>query len=602
MSIKIHRTHEPSNEKTISNRRSHSPNGIRSKWSVRRFRLGTLAGPASVEFTFPTEGGGLGKIVVQQNELRESKSLLNTILNYLPIFPKDVGPSDAARAGFLNGLVSSHSEPFELVPSKTGFIDIRSFATHGEIIFADGRRQSIPKPNSDQEDPIIDVRGTLEGSRKILKLARLSTYLAFAIGVALAAALPSYLRLRREDAREETGHLTETAVFSFSGPSGAGKSSVNLAVVSLAGSPRRAGTMDFTPRGLAEIANDNNDLPLALEDTENAEFGAAIIVKALKSIAHAIPGGRSKLISRGVDQNRLPPLRWSNFGLCSSPRSIFDLAAENRWDMTMGDKVRLFDIRVPGPKKGGIFDLIDGTAAERAVRSIKLIGRLERAYQNNHGHIIPEWVICLMAKDHAKRIIALVQKFIRHVGADKQGWETRFARIGYIYAAMKLGVESGLLPWPRSFPLQVAARCYRKARKAAKTSSELAVDAAARLRRQLRNKDRVALVPAGRRQGHVMKMTPRCIAIRYVKAGKDMFGVLDSALTKLFGTRKAKAAFTNSLNRAGLIHAGHGHAGTVQERFKIERNGKIIDRLRLWSIEAKSLIRFLKGKRSAGNQ
>jgi hypothetical protein len=46
--------------------------------------------------------------------------------------------------------------------------------------------------------------------------------------------------------------------------------------------------------------------------------------------------------------------------------------------MTPGDKVRLFNIPVPGSNKGGIFDLITGPPTERAKRSVKLIAELER--------------------------------------------------------------------------------------------------------------------------------------------------------------------------------------------------------------------------------
>ena len=41
--------------------------------------------------------------------------------------------------------------------------------------------------------------------------------------------------------------------------------------MSLAGSPDRAGTLDFSRRGLAEMASASNDLVLVMDDTEKAE-------------------------------------------------------------------------------------------------------------------------------------------------------------------------------------------------------------------------------------------------------------------------------------------------------------------------------------------
>jgi hypothetical protein len=140
------------------------------------------------------------------------------------------------------------------------------------------------------------------------------------------------------------------------------------------------------------MESESNDMLLGLDDTEKVEEGAGVLVSTLKKIVHTVPGGRSKRISRGVDQGRFPLLHWTTFGLCSSPKPISTLAMENGWDMTPGDKVRLFNIHVPSSNKGGIFDLITGTHAQRAKRSVKLIADLERGYQNHHGHIISDLV------------------------------------------------------------------------------------------------------------------------------------------------------------------------------------------------------------------
>jgi Domain of unknown function (DUF927) len=245
-----------------------------------------------------------------------------------------------------------------------------------------------------------------------------------------------------------TGHP-----FNFSGRSSSGNSSACLAAISLAGSPDRAGSLDLSRRGLAEMASDSNDLAFVLDDTEKGEDGPGALVRTLKSVVHMVPGGRSKLISRGVDQSRFPQLRWSAFALTSSPRPIPQLARENRWSMSPGDKVRLFEISVPGPKEGGIFDRAKGDNAQRAQRSIELIAELQGGYLNHYGHTIPLWVQYLMATDLSKRILQLVDHFVDHVKARGNGWEVRFAtKFGLVYAAMQMGTDAGLLPRPQSCP------------------------------------------------------------------------------------------------------------------------------------------------------
>ncbi|UGY16793.1 DUF927 domain-containing protein [Bradyrhizobium septentrionale] len=569
---------------------THTPRLSQPKWSVRRFRFGTLTGPASVELSFPTEGGGISKIMVQQSELRHQKKFLDTLSNRLPVFPRNVGSSDKARFGFITNLVSAYAGPFELVPERTGFVDIGTFATYSEVIYADGRRQPIPALTSAIGRTFTDLRGTSRGSEKLLKLARHSSYLAFGIGVALAAALPSYIKLRRDQTGDEHNHLTETAVFNLSGRSSSGKTSLSLAAMSLGGSPERAGTLDFSRRGLAETASDSNDLMLVLDDTEKAEDGSSVLVKTLKSIVHTVPGGRSKRISRGVDQTKFPQLFWSTFGLSSSPRPISALAADCGWRMTPGDQVRLFNIQVPSSKKGGIFDLIKGGPEKRANRSIKLIAKLERGYQNHHGHIIPQWVHYLMAEDRSQRVLELVEEFIKQIDPKNEGWEIRFAyKFAYIYAAMMMGIESGILPWRQSLPSCAARRCYRRARRAVMTERDGFIEQAGRLDLLLKQKGRVV----GYNGRTPVVLTGRCLAIRYRKSGRDKIGILDRALADFAGSSASKVKFTTAMSTLGLIGDGHGHAGTVQERIQIERQGTVSDRIRLWCIDERKLARLL---------
>jgi hypothetical protein len=398
----------------------------------------------------------------------------------------------------------------------------------------------------------------------------------------------------RRSADDDLGPLVrETADFNFSGPSSSGKSSVCLAALSLAGSPARAETLDLSRRGLAEMASDSNDLVMVLDDTEKADEKE--LVSTLKSVVHVLPGGKSRRISRGAE--KYPPLQWSAFGLSSSPKSIFRLARDNRWTMSAGDKVRLFNISVPGPDKGGIFDRVKCEPVDRAKRSVVLIKELERGYTNHCGHVFRVWVQYLMAEDRSVKIINLVDKFVRRVGAGDHGWEVRFAqKFGIVYAAMNMGIDAGLLPWPKGLPLKVAKKCYRKARNAAKTDQERATEAIAKLRTLIDNGGRFVDASDRDDADRPIKIPAKCIGVRFIKGVRVKYGILDAAMTKILGTKRARALFTKRLAKAGLLADGHGHAGTVQERLKIKHDGKILARPRLWVIDAK------KFKKHAGRQ
>jgi Domain of unknown function (DUF927) len=554
-----------------------------AKWSARILREGTLSGPANVELIFPTQGGGNSQFSAAYSDIRHANKLVAELFDYMPIFPSHVGANSKSQAKFIHDLVDSAS--IELQPDKTGFVDADTFVTHCEIVRADGGRTPVPRRHGSREKVVVDVNGTFRGTTDlVLKLANESSYLAFAIGVALAAPLPSYVSLRRTSGDDLGPLLRETAVFNFSGTSSSGKSSVCLAAISLAGCPARAETLDLSRRGLAEMASDSNDLLLVLDDTEKAD--EKDLVSTLKSVVHVLPSGKSKKISRGAD--KYPPLHWSTFALSSSPKSIPRLARDNRWTMTAGDKVRLFNIKVPGPDKGGIFDRMKCESADRPQRSVKLIKELERGYTNHSGHAIPMWVQYLMTQDRSAEIIKLVDEFVQHVEAGSHGWEVRFAqKFGVVYAAMMIGIQAGLLPWRKSLPRKVAKKCYRKARDAAKTDQEHATDAVVKLHDLIEADVRIADGTQIDRSSRPIKISSDCIAIKFMKDGRLKYGILDGPLTKLLRTKKAKTLFTKRLAKAGLLPNGHGHAGTVQERLKIKHGSKVVERPRLWEIDAK---------------
>ncbi|MGA7452077.1 MAG: hypothetical protein WBW73_12620 [Rhodoplanes sp.] len=139
---------------------------------------------------------------------------MDKFADFMPVFPANAGVSDAKRVAFIRQLVANDQAPVEIVPAQTGFIDKNTFATHAEILRADGSRTRIK-----QVEPGLGNPSAFKGSRQgttndVLRLATRSTYLAFGIGVELAASLPTYLKLRAgQNGALRVQLLTETAVF-----------------------------------------------------------------------------------------------------------------------------------------------------------------------------------------------------------------------------------------------------------------------------------------------------------------------------------------------------------------------------------------------------
>jgi hypothetical protein len=576
---------------------SHSPRprdrDIKRKLTTRLFREGSPVGPIFVDCTFPTQDGGVGQLRVPLSELRHPKRLLDQFYDHMPVFPKSAGETDTGQLAFLKKQVSRRRGLVEVIPNRTGFIDKKSFATWHEVIHSGGRRIPIPRDKGTAADVITDLKGSLKGStRNVLLLARYSSFLAFSIGVALAAPLQSYLRLNRREGDAQALVLTETAVFNFSGKSSSGKSSSGLAAMSLIGSPERVGTMNFSERGLAECAAESNDIVLVADDTEQS---TGDLIKTLRLLTHIVPGGRSKQISKGVDQIKFPELRWTTFVMCSSPRPIPILAAELGWAMSPGDKVRLFDINVPPPEEGGIFDRVPGGPRKRAKRSVQFIAKLEGGYLNHHGHVFPKWIVCLLANNYAPQVVTAANEFVRHVGAENDGWWKRFAqKFGMIYAAMSLGVTIGLLPWPADLPLKVATKCYRRAQKGAMSKAEISRYFAAKLCKRITRPNRLADVSKGTPPKNAITLSSRCVGLRYYKRNRLKIGIFDDALEKRLKTKKAKSMFTTALTQARVIGKGHGHAGTVQVHVPVVRGGDLTRKPHVWEMDFNRLRKFIR--------
>ena len=102
---------------------------IRAKWSARILRQGSLVGEASIEFSFPTRGGGQSRILAPYNNIgdRHKNRLLDELTNLLPIFPAAARSNEDAQIKFIRELVDA--APIELQPDKTGFVDVDTFVT-----------------------------------------------------------------------------------------------------------------------------------------------------------------------------------------------------------------------------------------------------------------------------------------------------------------------------------------------------------------------------------------------------------------------------------------------------------------------------------------
>ena len=201
----------------------------------------------------------------------------------------------------------------------------------------------------------------------------------------------------------------------------------------------------------------------------------------------------------------------------------------------------------------------------------------------------------MLSTDFSPQIVKAVNEFVRHVGAENDGWQKRYAqKFGLIYAAMKLGVNLGLLPWSEELPLKVATKCYRKARKGAMSEAEVNRYFAEQFCKTMKGSNRVADVPKGATPRNPLKLPRRCVALRYYKGSRLKVGVFDDALVKRLKTKKAKSLFTAALFKARVIGKGHGHAGTVHVHLPVMRDGEPTLKSHVWEMDWERLRKFVR--------
>ena len=197
------------------------------------------------------------------------------------------------------------------------------------------------------------VAGSLEDWRAALKLpCRASSYIMF--GTALGYAGP-LLRLIGQD---------EGAIFYQRGESSTGKTLSELGGESVIGRAVRDEllTHDVTERALEEAAAARNDLFLTIDELDRYPGSEAELRKHVRTSAHKLTGGGGRQRSAKATQDAsLANLHWLLYSLWSGERPLDDrFLGEAR---QRGEMVRLVEIPVPGRKKRGVFDRMEGIEA-----------------------------------------------------------------------------------------------------------------------------------------------------------------------------------------------------------------------------------------------
>ncbi|NYZ17307.1 DUF927 domain-containing protein [Azospirillum sp. RWY-5-1] len=305
--------------------------------------------------------------------------------------------------------------------------------------------------------------GTLgDWKRHVAEPAAHSSRLVLSIALAFAAPL---LRFTRFD----------SCGLHLEGPSSKGKTTCLLAATSVSGRPDRREllTWDATKAALSETAMGHNDCLMCIDELANTEGNSAAVAQRMREVAYMLASGRGRLRSSvyGTSFN-LKDARWRVLFLSTGEKAISTLAREANVDRLKGELVRLVDVPALASPGLGIYESLPDTVASPAAFGSDRVGVSTALRARVPG--VPQQARREPRLSLPGKVEALVERFMTGARAPQDGWERRFARpFALSFAAGKLAIRWGIVPWKSTTVGRSMQACYIAARKLVPDAQEL---------------------------------------------------------------------------------------------------------------------------------
>jgi len=173
------------------------------------------------------------------------------------------------------------------------------------------------------------------------------------------------------------------------------------------------------------------------------------------------------------------------------------------------------------------------------------------------------------------RIIELFDEFVEATAGGANGLEQRFAKkFAILYVAGRIGVESGLLPWPKDWPMRAVRHCYENSLRQRDPDAAETTTAVRRLARiVLQSDDRFPKLIVKR--GRYPRWDDQQIGIRRVKGGKCETFLARDRLDQLCDpNRIVEATVFRRLCELGIVSQGDYALASEQMRVQLP-NGEV---------------------------
>ena len=307
----------------------------------------------------------------------------------------------------------------------------------------------------------LSNRGTWKSWRDtVAEPARLSTILMFGICVPLAAPLLAIIN-------------RPSFTICLFGRTRVGKSIATLLGASIIGIARIDDliTWNIKDARLEERISEFNDALFPIDDLSIMRGKQKDKYERIRDIAYRISQGWSTarhssfMAAHGGVHGS-----WRTIALTSSERSIRDLAQAVKLSRQHGEALRLIDLPVVFDGLDHIFDRLPEDLNGNNFHAWKkqTFKQIADACEKDHGEAFRKYIKALIADRGGLKeyIEARIAFFVRHACDEYDGDVARDVaeKFGLIYAAGRLGIQCGLLPWDKPELLDALTKCYISAR------------------------------------------------------------------------------------------------------------------------------------------
>ncbi len=315
----------------------------------------------------------------------------------------------------------------------------------GEAINVGDVAETIVLQSDQPPSPIYGQAGDLDGWKDAIgKFCVGNSRLVLAVSAALAAPLLTPVGL-------------EGGGIHIVGPSSTGKTTALHVAGSVYGGGGVSGfvrSWKTTGNGLEATAAEANDSLLCLDEL------AQVDAKDLAEAAYGLSNGQGK-VRANRDGSGKRSAQWRLLFLSTGEIGLEAKIAEDprAGRSKAGQAVRCVEIPADAGAGVGLFENLhghtDGAAMARALKT---------ATEKNYGTVMPAFMAALVGQ--FDRAVDLVERKIHqfeevYTSAKADGQVTRVAgRFGLLAAAGELGVELGVLPWPKGEATRAARTCF----------------------------------------------------------------------------------------------------------------------------------------------